>query len=253
MKKLLTVMMAAVMVVSLLAVTVGAQSQAMNGSGWDPDDVVTVKKADPADVVKDGLISDGEYEKLDVNISENDSPLHVVFITGDDMENGIAMLGTMEYYFSWDEVHGFNFAVRNKPAVIQQLLDVKDAEKTEDDFLHNVGYGISAKTDNENSPSLYFALAKRTDDGRYLEGQYQQLGAQGNYNPGEDEYVINYDYGTGYVTIEWSVPLNAFFMNGGGAGSTVEATIFATAGETTVPDDFSRLIHSFYTFIWSFC
>ena len=238
MKKIFAFAIAAIMIVAMMAVAVGAQSQAMNGTGWDPDNVVNVKKADPANVIKDGVINANEYERFEVDTSEENSPLHITFITGDDMLAGLDMLATMEYYFSWDEVHGINIAVRNKPAEIQQLLDIKtDGDKPEDDFCQNVAWGVSGPTDNDASPSFYFALGKRTDDGRYLEGHWNQLGAQGNYNPVElQDYIINYDYATGYCTIEWSIPLNAFLTNGGGAGSKIEFTIWANGGTNTVPD-----------------
>ena len=122
----------------------------------------------------------------------------------------------------------------------QQLLDVKDGEKTEDDFCRNVAWGISASTDNDGV--LYFALGKRTDDGRYLEGQYgpDQLGVNKNYNPTElQDYIITYDNATGYCTIEWSIPLSNFLAGGGGVGSELQFTLWANAGTSTVPDDFS--------------
>ena len=237
MKKLLSLILAAVMIAVMLPLTVGAQSQALNGSGWDPENVLNVKKTDPANVVKDGVISEQEYERFDVDLDEESSPLHVTFITGDDMSHGLEMLATMEYYFSWDEVHGLNIAIRNKPAVIQQLLDIKEGDKPEDDFCQNVAWGISAKTDNEANPSFYFSLGKRTDDGRYLEGHWNQLGAQGNYDPTElTDYIITYDLETGYCTIEWSIPLNVFLTEGGGAGSELQFTLWATGGTNTVPN-----------------
>ena len=237
MKKFLALILAAVMIAITLPLTVGAQSQPLNGTGWDPDVVVNVKKADPENVKKDGVIRTDEYEWFNVDLWEESSPLHVTFITGDDMNNGLDMLATMEYYFSWDEVHGINIAIRNKPAEISQLLDVKEGDTPEDDFCQNVAWGISAQTDNDDNPNLYFALGKRTDDGRYLEGHWNQLGAQGDYDPVElEDYVIDYDYETGYCTIEWSIPLDVFLKAGGGAGSQLQFTLWATGGTNTVPD-----------------
>ena len=127
MKKIISLVLASLMMAAMLSVAAGAQSQAMNGTGWDPENVVNVKKTDPSNVVKDGVIGATEYEKFEVDLSEESSPLHVTFITGDDLQNGLDMLATMEYYFSWDEVHGINIAIRNKPAAIRQLLDVKES------------------------------------------------------------------------------------------------------------------------------
>ena len=237
MKKLVSVIIAAIMIAALLPAAVGAQSMALNGSGWDPEKIVNVRKADPEKAVKDGVVSMYEYDRLNVDLSEESSPLHITFVTGDDMYESLEMLYTMEYYFSWDEVHGINVAIRNKPAVIQQLLGVKGWEKPEDDFCQNVAWGICAKTDNGENPTLYYALAKRTDTGEYLEGHWGQLGAQGDYDPVEGrDYVISYDAVTGYCTIEWSIPLDNFLTEGGGAGSELQFTLWANGGVSTEPD-----------------
>ena len=50
------------------------------------------------------------------------------------------------------------------------------------------------------------------------------------------DYIIYYDGETGYCTIEWSIPLNVFLKDGGGAGSELQFTLWATGGTSTVPD-----------------
>ena len=236
MKKIICIVLAAIMVAAL-AIVAGANCMFPAGDGWNPDDICRVKKADSAKVVKDGVISQGEYERFVVDVGEDTSHLSLPYITGENFEQALAMMATIEFYFSWDEVHGINIAVRNKPEVIQQLLDVKTGDKPEDDFLHNTAYVVNGESDGSNY--FYFALGKRTDDGRYLEGHYQQFGALGSYDPtpGTD-YVISYG-SDGYATIEWSIPLKAFLTAGGGAGSRIQFTITAMGGTTTEPEDYS--------------
>ena len=241
MKKTVSLLLA-ILMLAALAASAWANCIFPVGSGWESENVCTVKKANAGDVVKDGVIGENEYVRFEVDLGEDTSPLSLPYVTGEDLENAYAMLSTMEYYFSWDETHGINIAIRNKPHVIRQLLDVEDGEVAGDDFLHNTAYNISGVTDDADNPLFYYALGKRTDTGAYLEGYYNQLGAQGAYDPEEDvDYVIAYG-DDGYATIEWSIPLNVFLKNGGGAGSTLQFSLTAMAGETTEKNDFS----SFY-------
>lgn len=210
-----------------------------NETGWDPDDVVTVRRADPGKVVKDGVIGEGEYERLEVDVFEETTPLVFPYVSADNLEQALTMSKTIGFYFSWDAEHGINIAIRNKPHKIQQLLNVKNGVKTEDDFLHNTAYGINAVTDNPDSKSFYFALGKRTDTGVYLEGQWGQLGAQGAYDPAEEvDYIISYG-DDGFSTIEWSIPLDVFFKDGGGVGSVLRFTLSVMGGSTTRDEDFT--------------
>ncbi len=240
MKKIISTVIAAVMLACAVALPSSAAAcYTPTGTGWDPDDIVTVRRADPDKIVKDGQIGEDEYDRLEVDLNEATTPLMFPFVSGDNLDQAIAMLKTVEFYFSWDEVHGINLAIRNKPHKIQQLLHVKNGIKTEDDFLHNTAYNINAPTDNPDSPKFYFALGKRTDTGEYLEGQWGQLGAQGAYDPEQEtDYIISYG-DDGYSTIEWSIPVNTFLKNGGGAGSILQFTLTAMAGTTTKDEDFT--------------
>ncbi len=239
MKKIISAIIAAVMFTCVIALPSSAGCYIPNGTGWDPADTVTVRRADPGEVVKDGYIGDGEYDRLEFDRYEDTTPLVLPYASSDNLNQAFDMLKTIDFYFSWDEEHGINIAIRNKPHKIQQLLRVKNGTKTEDDFLHNTAYSISGETDNPDSKSIYFALGKRTDTGAYLEGQWGQLGAQGAYDPAEGvEYIISYD-DDGFSTIEWSIPIDVFLKNGGGVGSVLRFTLSAMAGTTTVEEDFS--------------
>ena len=238
---LLAVFMSAAMIALLAAPAFAGSSYAPNGIGWGsaPSSIVQVRKVDPSSVVKDGEIGEGEYGRLDVDLGEETSPLMIVAFNPASYDNALSMLPTMEYYFSWDEVHGFNFAIRNKPVVVQQLLETAEGDSPQDDFARNTAYVINFKTD-DGGTCLFYALAKRTDDGRYLEGYYtgsaqSQLGVTRSYDPEEGvDYVISYG-DDGYVTVEWSIPLENFFVNGGEEGSKLEGTVSATAGTAVTP------------------
>ncbi len=63
MKKLLSILLTVATLAMMIAIAIPAEARssfAPNGTGWDPSNVITVKKADPADVVKAGVIGYGE-------------------------------------------------------------------------------------------------------------------------------------------------------------------------------------------------
>ncbi|MBQ6678326.1 MAG: S-layer homology domain-containing protein [Clostridia bacterium] len=245
---------------SFVTPAVSAQSYSPVG-GWKAghnsaeEAKIEVKKADPADVKKDGVIGDGEYERLVVDQTEDNTPLHVLYITNDNLQDGLDMLATIEFWFSWDEVHGFNFAIVGHPAVIRQVLDVSvDHYTPGDDFANNTAFILNMLTENGVAGTIdedgwahgsmdpknycvYYALAKRTDTGSYLEGHYHRdtLGLSGDYDPfaGVD-YIITYTADT--ATIEWSVPFSEISRGNIGAGSSIYACFTMTSGNAG-PDD----------------
>ena len=250
MKKILTVLLALLMLASVCVIGAYADSYCpLDGWMKSEQGPITVKKADPSCVVKDGEIKEGEYEMLEIDRTDTDSPLHIVYMTSDNMREGLEMMETIEFYFSWDEVHGFNFAIKNKPARIQQLLDPDEGDLPKDDFATDNAYIINILTENGYEGTIddngyahgtmdpanycvYYALAKKTDDGgQYIEGHYgsDQLGLTGDYDPepGTD-YVINYTE-DGWSIIEWSVPFKYIESGAVGAGSSIYASLTATA------------------------
>lgn len=208
MKKLTVLILSVLMLTSLFAAAASAQSYNPHGN-WDLSQVgqIVVKKADPAAVVKDGIIGDGEYERYDLDLDPSSTFLHIAYGTGDNFNDATQMLATMEFYFSWDEVHGFNFAIRNTPPVLQQVLGVKDQNPPEDDFCQNAAYNVRVNDPNgSKTPLFYYSVAKRTDTGEYLEGHWNQLGLTGHYDPvGDVDYSITYSGNTSLL--EWSIPL----------------------------------------------
>ena len=261
MKKILTALLALLMLASVCVIGANAQSYSPLG-GWKEahetaeEAKITVKKADPADVIKDGVIGENEYEKLDIDQTEDNTPLNIMYITNDNLNDGLAMLETIEFYFSWDETHGFNFAIKDKPAVIQQLLSPAEGEKPGDDFANNTAFLINILTENGVAGTIdsdgwahgtmeaknycvYYAVAKRTDTGAYIEGHYDvnQLGLSGNYDPeAETDYIINYT-DDGYAIVEWSIPFSVIESGTVGAGSSIYACFTASAGNAGPEDE----------------
>ncbi len=206
MKKIISIVIIAVMLVASLAITASADTY---NPGLHCDTVIYLKKADPANVIKDGIIGDGEYERLEIDTDLETSTLNINFGNPLVYEYAEALLPTMQYFFSWDEVHGFNFAVRWKPTHPVQILDKADSYPR-DRFMSNAAVSFSTDTSRiqgRDDTFFYYSMARRTDDGRYLFADYGQLGAKGAYTPQEGEYNITYE-ADGYITCEWSIPLD---------------------------------------------
>ena len=241
MKKVIAVILFAMMTLSMVAVGVSAQS--MNALGYTPSGTTaTVRRADPANVVKDGVLGDGEYDRLSIDTTEDGSFLHLVFGDAGQLEYAEALRDSMEYYASWCDGQ-INIAVRCRPAVIQQILNIRDGEYPEDWFCRNVAFTISSDVTQEREKgsvcNFYFAVAKRTDNGEYLIGYYgsSQWGNSDSYKPtAGSDFVVNYP-GDGTVILEWSIPF-AEVCDGGtaAAGDSVYLSIGAEAGTAEVDD-----------------
>ena len=233
MKKVLSIIIAVVFVVSMTAIAVSAQSYNPNGSC---DIEFTVKKADPANVIKDGIIGEGEYEKLDVDLDIDTSSLTLVFGENQVMyTNAEEMLATMEYYFSWGDVHGFNFAVKYRPNEFSQTVLPAEGDKPGDDFLCNLGisYEFDPTVTRGDVGDFYYCLSRNAQTGEYYEGHYQQFGKTGAYDPvaGQD-YEITFG-ADGSVLYEVSVPFNNFLDGAAGNGTKVGLSICSLAGTDT--------------------
>ncbi len=240
MKKIFSIIIAAVFVVSTCAVAVSARSYNPNGVC---DIKFDVKRADPANVIKDGIIGENEYERYYPDLSPDSSCLDMVFGDNSSMYTyAEEMLATMEYYFSWDEVHGFNFAVKCKPPVYEQNIPQGTGDKPRDEFLCNLGLQVefSDKQTREvdDGPLFYYAISKNAQTGEYYEGHYNQLGKKGAYDPapGVDyEIAFNAD---GTILYEWSIALDNFTSAPTQAGSNVYFTVAALAGTDTVDETY---------------
>ena len=208
---------------------------------------VTVKKADPSVVKKDGVIDvdGGEYVKAYVPFSE----LSVNYRNDSVYPMADAMARTMEYYFSWDTVHGFNFAVKyfakgklrdgtewngyytNFPNRFGSL----DPSVPQDNFMSNIGLCFASGV-HKNTKSwslLYYAIGKKLDGSDYLYGHWNQLGNSGRYSPkGGRDFEVFYP-GDGSVIFEWSIPFSEFIDVAPTDGVSFGFTLSASAGKDT--------------------
>ncbi|MBQ3900263.1 MAG: hypothetical protein II736_00930 [Clostridia bacterium] len=247
MRKITAILLGAVLLASLMAVT--SFGSAYRGS--DLDHNLTAKKADPADVVKDGIIGENEYVEFELGRDEDTTPINVIYYAADVFQSSLDMMKTTRFYFSWDDVHGFNFAIRYKPTKFFQVQSEGETDPPKDYFLINDGVAINFDTEQMatggSQPLLYYTIAKRTDTGEYLRGYYgtEQLGLHAYYNPipGED-FVIVYDDATGFITVEWSIPLDNLFTTWG-EGTRVHFSIAAIAGEREEPDEYNPIIGAY--------
>lgn len=152
MKKILSVVLCVVM---LLTLAVAANAEALNFAGGLKTDV-TVKQANPAAVVKDGVIGAGEYEELIVNRdfdenSLNPSDLLLSYYTVELLEKAIGLAANVHFYYSWDEVHGINFAIQATLPETPYCEVEMPAPGTGDDFIWQ--FGMMASVVEEDDPS----------------------------------------------------------------------------------------------------
>jgi len=241
MKKIITTLVLAAMLLTTLCATVAAESY-MDKVPATCEYEVTIKKADPAVVKKDGVIDvdGGEYIKAEVPFSE----LSLNFMDAADYLACEEMAKSMEYYFSWDDVHGFNFAVKyNAQDGFNTNIPMgEDPEKPGDEFMCNVALNFSTGVHKEESgwALLYYAVAKNINDGSYLYGHYNQLGNSGTYAPkGGQDFDVFYP-GNNDVIFEWSVPFNEILDVAPADGVSFIFTLSAGAGKGTAEAPFTN-------------
>ena len=193
---------------------------------------IDLKKADSSKVVKDGMISSGEYFKVN---SDKITAMN---------KAGEAYTFTADFYVSWDEVHGINFATIIKSDNFEQHVSYEGGRAIGDDWvISGTSFGIMSHIPGKTaSTGLYYVVSKLLDgSGKYNEGCYaDQLGTRFGrdttvaYDPeaGED-YIIS--YGDGLAVCEWSIPFE-YFVPGMddavfGNGYEIWATFYALNGE----------------------
>ena len=235
MKKAVAILLFVLMTLSSISIIASADS--INPSGHTPEGVnVTVKKVDASVLKKDGVISEGEYEKADIDVDEDNTFLHVPFSNSAALELGLDMLKYMEYYFSWSDGQ-INVAVKSKPAEIKQVIPVdEEGPYPKDDFCRNVAFTISSDVkqtrDKGKVCNFYFAVCRRTDTDELQLGYYadDQRGNSDSYLPvaGED-FTVAYD--GDYAILEWSIPFSEICDGGtADAGDCVYLSVGAEAG-----------------------
>ena len=246
MKKLLIFMLVLSLMLSVLVIGASAEGISRMDCGID----IELKKTDPALVIKNGVIDPGEYEKYewtgDLEIGESNLTMqwgaggHVYWTEMVEMGN------SSEWYFSWDEVHGFNFAVVITIPEAGFHTNWPQNERDSnghvvDSFMGNVGLNIWNSTElfNQQFPgALYYSIGRDIDSGAYLKGHIGTLGNTGIFDPiGGVDYVIEYVGNT--ATFEWSIPFSDFIISDAGYNVVVTEglefpfSITVTAGDST--------------------
>ncbi|MCI9450308.1 MAG: hypothetical protein HFE30_08695, partial [Clostridiales bacterium] len=267
MKKVVSVIAAAAMVASLAAVPSFAIARNPAGTCTVKH---TIRKASPADVKKDGIIDPFEYDEIKFSyntdldgltpigtMSDGKTPIYdpmqvcplMLGCQGNTLVNKVNKVivakEDFKVYASWDEVHGFNFAVVVNPTginkVVQENEQPTDHEITmkdengkeytimapEDPFIGDGGLMFRVNGGLSRGDFSH-SIAKRTNDGAYIDGHYGEHGKVSTpYVPvGETDVVVNYR-ADGYIVYEWSLPIDRILDAGQSTvGSTFE---FATA------------------------
>ncbi len=220
-----------------------------------------VRKVDSSKVIKDGVISEGEYFRVVAPKPELMNGLKSP--RGAAVEKLQQIKDTAKYYFSWDPVHGFNMAVEfiapdliqtNTAYVYDGRLEPKaspDPEHPEmgdpsneledptefygplDGFMGQTALVFSgAPVDGER---IYYAIGKNVETGEYLRGHYffndsendghLQYGYNPTYYPLDEEIAISYGKGN-RVVFEYSIPFTTILPESmiGPDGSVVDGT-----------------------------
>lgn len=227
MRRILSLILTLTFLFSSFALCVSAGS--VNYKTRTPIGVTAVvRKTDSVTI--DGVISEGEYDRLIIPTDDENTFLNMCYGADDQLVYAEEMRKTIEYYASWSEGK-INIAVRNNPptGIVQTISGPNDW------FCENVAYNISSDlSQNGRGPNFYFAVSKRTDTGEYQIGYYgpTQWGNSGTYKPTAGvDFAISYDYDTGWCTLEWSIPFSEICRGGTAhAGDCVYLSIGAEAG-----------------------
>lgn len=191
---------------------------------------VNARKADPANVKKDGVIGENEYDELDfdnkwltINVNAEDDEKRNKAI-----EDANKVRESVKFYFSWDETNGLNLAVQYKP--IKWGVNEYKAETHDEYILFTKSGGLllevfdSANPQapvNGNGMGLYMGLSQNKNGELLYCGYSNQTGFAngwcerdgkngyfGDYKPDDKNACVKYDEATGIVTYEWSIPVN---------------------------------------------
>ncbi|MBR3424181.1 MAG: hypothetical protein IKG80_06780, partial [Clostridia bacterium] len=192
-----------------------------------------IKKAFPEAVVKDGVIGEGEYQRVYIPEQEVIIGNAAQLINGDNEARSQAIKDSAKLYMSWDEEHGVNIAVEYISPEISQTADPTyyhgnphpQADDPswfysgdqwigpQDGFMNQTAFIIDGY--DSGSKTFYYAVSKSTlPEGKYLKGHWfgsdsvgSQYGYDENYWLSDDDVAIVYDFTNNHVVMEWSIPL----------------------------------------------
>ena len=242
MKKIAAILLTFIMLLSALAISAFAEGICLTDCNIDID----LKKTDPSRVIKNGKIDPGEYEEYlwTGDLETGECNLTMQWANGgrggEFWDKCVAMGNSSHWYFSWDEVHGFNFAVvvtipEEDFCTNWPQSSMNENGFVEDAFMGNVGLNIwnSTKIFNKKfDGALYYSIARDITTGTYLEGHIGTLGNKNSYDPvGGTDFFIGYEGTT--ATFEWSIPFDEFVIeNYQGVGTEFPFNITVTAGNS---------------------
>lgn len=210
MKRLFSIV---ICILILVALTISAHADAINMAGGCKTDVV-VKKADPADVKKDGIIGVNEYTEVIFN--RDPSTTDLLFSWWDTLEGnplfGLCekFLGNVHFYFSWDEVNGLNIAAKATLLETPYQPATQPPAGTGDEFLFQ--FGMMASVVNEKDPTndiFYRGISCNTKTDTPIIGDYRSHGHTGVCRPfvAGENYMVTVNGNE--VTYEISYPIEA--------------------------------------------
>ena len=225
--------------VMLAALAVSAFAGAMNPADGCKTEV-TLKKAASGAVVHDGIISDGEYNEIEINRDSDTTDLLLSWNgSGDLLLKACEFLKNVHFYASWDE-NGINFAA--KATLLEDPLCGGTMPETVNDYVGDeffmFDFGLMAKIENPDdidNEILYRTFGINTQTGEILVGSYWANGHTGSLSlaEGRDYYVkVNGRTVTYEVTYPHASVLKADQLSGGQPvdGSRFYFTLSLTGG-----------------------
>ena len=207
-KKITAIVIAVMLGVSLLALNVLAG--AMNPADGCQTSF-TVKKAS-VPVSHDGVISQGEYEEIEINRDPDTTDMLLTWDGSAQMvEFASDFLGNVHYYVSWDD-GAVNFAAQatllEDPYCAGTNPETFDDHPGDEFFMFQFGFLVKIENlDDKDNEYLYYAIGKNTETGELLEGYYRYLGHVPCKPAAGQDYNVSISGRT--VTYEISFPLNA--------------------------------------------
>lgn len=220
MNKFIKIIAATSLIAAMTATPLAARPLTENFAGGCKT-TATIKRADASAVKHDGIISPGEYEEIPINRNgdfDSTEQMTDLLFTGEDAKTALskclAILETVHFYMSWDEVHGLNVAAKVTYPETPKSDDnyqpdatyYPDKDFPGDEFLFQ--FGMMFKTVVDGSNNLYRGISKQTKTGELLYGHYGVHGLTGELHQSpHNDYEVGIDGNT--VTYEISFPLES--------------------------------------------
>ena len=238
MKRVITLALSVLVIVSLFVVSVSAE--AYNPVGGCKTET-TIYRANAADVVKDGVIGENEYVEIDINRDPNTTDLMLSFQTAERFEDCCEFLNKVHFYISWDETHGLNVGVTAELletpwSATPQPDDTYYADQgfPGDEFLFQFGmmFRVAGKDDET---VMNRGIGLNTETNTILYGHYNENGYTGTLSQKVyEDYIVTVNGNT--VTYEISFPIEsvveAQYLDGKipAADSELRFSVSATGG-----------------------